>query len=514
MLHLFKKCFWLAFLLLCQQTWAQKSKYWVFFKDKPHATDQRTWVSAECLENRQRVNLPLYQESDVTVYEIYCDSVVSLGAQLVVSSRWLNAISIIADANIINQIASLPFVVQIKPLDKHWHILQTNWVNQITEKEYGTALRQLGVEAFEALGLNGEGITIGVVDAGFYEAHTQSYLKPIFEENRILGVRDYLSPERTEHFSMAETNSDTHGTTVLQMIAGKNENSQKGLAYKAKFYLARTDHGVKEYRGEEDLWIAAIEWLDSLGVRLVNTSLGYALRHDNPEEDYTPTQMDGKTTAITKAAQIASEQKGMLLVVSAGNEGVESKWMVVSAPADAQGVLSVGATEENFSKADYSSVGPPFLPYLKPNVACFSRNGTSFSAPVITGFAACLMQRKPQASAKEIFELIEKSGNLYPYGNNYLGYGVPNCQIALDLLDKKTVKRPILEKRFKGKNFAKIAIKSKGLTYATVFHKINNRIVAEQVKARGFNGKFRVEKPNNTQFSTLMTKEQVIEIEW
>ena len=125
-----------------------------------------------------------------------------------------------------------------------------------------------------------------------------------------------------------------------------------------------------------------MEWIDSLGVRVINTSLGYAKGFSNPAENYEPTQMDGHTSVISKAAQIATEKKGILLVVSAGNEGDDTNWMLISTPADAEGVLAVGATNQKlWNKIGYSSIGPEFLPYLKPNVSCFSLYGTSLAAP-------------------------------------------------------------------------------------------------------------------------------------
>jgi subtilisin family serine protease len=129
------------------------------------------------------------------------------------------------------------------------------------------------------------------------------------------------------------------------------------------------------------------------------------------------------------------DKKGILIIVSAGNEGDDRSWRIISTPADAQGVLAIGATNAKlWNRIGYSSIGPESLPYLKPNVSCFSLYGTSLSAPVITGFAACVMQANPKLTNKQVMELIEKSSHLYPYGNNYVGYGVPQASRAIALL--------------------------------------------------------------------------------
>jgi subtilisin family serine protease len=173
--------------------------------------------------------------------------------------------------------------------------------------------------------------------------------------------------------------------------------------------------------------------MDSLGVRLVNSSLGYSTGFDNPAENYRPEQMDG-SSFIARAVQMAVEQKGMLLVISAGNDGENKKWRILSTPADAPGVLTIGSTEfYTWAKQGYSSIGAAFVPYLKPDLACFATTGTSFSAPIIAGLAACLLEANSALSPRQLTHILKKSGHLYPFGNNYVGYGVPDARKALAL---------------------------------------------------------------------------------
>jgi len=238
------------------------------------------------------------------------------------------------------------------------------------------------------------------------------------------------------------------------------------------------------------------------------------LGFDDPEENHKPEEMDGKTTMITKAAQMASDEKGLLLIVSAGNEGNDQRWGVVSAPADAAGVISVGATDPSGLKMGYSSTGPKTLEHLKPDVSCFSLGGTSFSAPVITGFAACLMQKKPDATNAELMQVIRESGHLYPYGNNYIGYGIPNSALALQLLEGEEITRKRQEIQAIGNKKSTVKIENTELEKGVVFHKSSEKNVIEQDYVDGKKGKFEVDKPKDAVRSTLVLEDEVVEIFW
>ena len=230
---------------------------------------------------------------------------------------------------------------------------------------------------------------------------------------------------------------DYHGARVLECIGGyAPQGMRTGLANAATFYLARSDHGSREFSEEEDYWVAAAEWLDSLGVRLANTSLGYTDEFDTTGQNHTPSQMDGHTTLISRAATIAATQKGMILVVAAGNEG-GGKWRIVAAPGDCPDVITVGAVNDEMRRASYSSIGNPDAAFLKPDVVAWSDDGTSFSSPTLCGLVACMLQRKPALKPTEALSLLRQSGTLWPYGNNYVGYGYPQAPRLLDLLDGK-----------------------------------------------------------------------------
>jgi subtilisin family serine protease len=508
----------LAFLWLIQSVDAQSNKYWVYFKDKPLALahEPEKALSHAALQKRKLLSINCWQWTDVAVSPDYLRALTTNGALIEVVSKWLNAASCYADLATIERIRALPFVAQITPIGPPLVVAHHQYAPENKRQEFGLAVKQMNATTLIDRRLTAKDVLIGVIDAGFYGASSNEFLKYLFEQNRILGIRDMVSPRRrSDFFNASETSSDDHGTTVLQMIAGlAPDKKQYGLATEAKFYLARTDHGDREFRSEEDYWIASMEWMDSLGVRIINTSLGYSQGFDNPDENYRPEQMDGKTTAISRAAHIATEEKGLLLVVAAGNEGSTYNWKIVSAPADVQGVLSVGATTPNGIKTFYSSTGPDFLPYLKPNVSCVPQlsSGTSFSAPMITGFAACLMQFAPNKSAKEIIKAIEQSGNLYPIGNNFIGYGIPNAARALQILQGEATDRAY--QNVKAKDSYLIARQAKPDEITAVFHKSNEtKVVAQEVPSANKNG-FLIKKHRDALRTTVLIGDELWEILW
>jgi subtilisin family serine protease len=217
---------------------------------------------------------------------------------------------------------------------------------------------------------------------------------------------------------------------------------------------------------------------------------------------------------ISKFADIAVNQKGMLLIVSAGNEGDDPTWRIISTPADAEGVIAVGATNQKlWNKIGYSSIGPEFLSYNKPNVSCYSLYGTSLSAPVITGFAACLMQSNPTLTNKEIRNIIEKSAHLYPYSNNYVGYGVPLASRAIQLLKNPTALSIHSKEIRANSNTITVAIDGK-IEMVSVFRKKSKTQVIEQAAVKIKKGKLTLKRQPNETHTTVDLKNEVIEIVW
>ena len=504
--------FFLLTLVFVPLFLSARPKYWIYLKNKDLNTAPA--VSPLTLENRHKLGLAISDEMDLPISKEYETSLLKNSVSIINRSKWLNAVSAVLTNEQANQVRQLDFVQDVVQIDPGFYIAKTQ---PIEKAQMAPVMSQVQANAFLKEGITAKDVTIGVIDAGFYGADSSLSLTQIFDNKRVLGIRDYVKPGRPGNllFSTAESFSDMHGTEVLAAISGidHKEQIQYGMAMNAKFYLARTDYSLREYRGEEDNWIAAMEWMDSLGVRLINTSLGYAKGFSDPKENYTPSQMDGKTSAITRAAQIASDRKGIMLIVSAGNEGDDKGWGIVSAPADAKGVLSIGATNAKlWNRIGYSSIGPEFLSYVKPNVSCFSLYGTSLSAPVITGFAACLLQVNPKLTNKELIDLIEKSAHLYPYGNNFVGYGVPLASRALALAKAPYMPNNSKHIMAKGRNCEVEVTVTDPLV--AIYRKKNAKDVLSQQVAKVQNGKISLKRQSNERFTTIDLKDSVIEVEW
>lgn len=489
-----------------------QSKCWIYLKDK-NAGDVPA-VSSLTLETRQKLGLQVFDETDLPIKGEYLKAFEGQSVAVIHRSKWLNAVSAVLTPGQVGRIRKLPFVSAVVPMNSDFFIARTHSVERA---QMAPVMAQVRADAFLKEGITAKDVTIGIIDAGFYGADSSFSLRHVFSNDRILGIRDYVKPtQRGEKlFSTSDSYSDMHGTEVMSAISGidAHEQVQYGMALNAKFYLARTDYSLREWRGEEDNWIAAMEWMDSLGVRIINTSLGYARGFTDPKENYRPSDMDGKTSAISKAAQMAVDKKGILLVVSAGNEGEDKTWKIVSTPADARGVLAVGATNQRlWNRIGYSSIGPEFLPYVKPNVSCYSLYGTSLSAPVITGFAACLMQANPHLTNKELMALIEKSAHLYPYGNNYVGYGVPLASRALALA--KSPYMPSLGQSIqaKGRNID-IPVKTDEPVVA-IYRKKNEKDVIVQQVAKVQNGMISIKRQSGEHFTTIDLKDHALEVIW
>lgn len=358
-------------------------------------------------------------------------------------------------------------------------------------------------EAIINKGLTGKNVKIGVIDIGFYGADNDNSLKNIFANKQIVKSKDFLDTLKANFYSASST-LDYHGTNVLRYIGGNDGCVQYGLATNALFYLARTDHGTKEFRKEEDYFLEALKWFKSEGVRLVNVSIGYSIGFDNPSENYSPLEMDGKTSLVSSACQEFILKSNFIIVAAAGNNG-NAPWKIVTAPADVEGVITVGALDKFGNKDELSSVGAHFSKYLKPNVSCYnSLSGTSFTAPIITGLIACVLESNPDLSNDKIKELVESSGHLYPYGNNLIGYGIPNTSRILKKLGhKETVRIDSASQILTNK--LEITLDSKSMENpATVYHKRDKWFVLMVDQIVPINGQLIIRKPTKMLYTTFV----------
>ena len=176
---------------------------------------------------------------------------------------------------------------------------------------------------------------------------------------------------------------------------------------------------------------------------MLNSSLGYH-HFDRSLGDHPYRELNGRTSICSRSASLLAG-KGMILVASAGNEGLGT-WKKINVPGDADDILTVGAVNAQRVNTGFSSVGPSADGRVKPDVMAMgyhsavvsgkgtltTANGTSFSSPITCGAVACLWQALPQLTAMQIINLVRSAGDRFEYPDNVFGYGIPDYWKALE----------------------------------------------------------------------------------
>jgi serine protease AprX len=423
---------------------------WVYLTDKQDVTNSianpLTILSQKAID-RKNAHGVVIDDRDVPVNESYITQLkLATGIAVKAKSKWFNAVHVRGtESDINNLLTTLPyqnFIDHIDFADKSLNINkkvkqknESKLETLLTTFNYGSAANQIEMFNGDALhvdGFTGTGMTVAVLDAGFPNVHTMSSFQRLRDAGNIKDDYDFVNRDDDVY-----TNTiSNHGTLVLSTMAGYIENQYVGTAPDASYYLFITEDDSDENPVEESYWVEAAERADSLGVDVINTSLGYKDYGPNyTSYSYTSADLNGDTAFITKGANIAFE-KGMLLVNSAGNSGNGG----INAPADAAGVFTIGAVNASGSYASFSSVGSAFQPTQKPDVVAQGQasvvitendiigtvNGTSFSSPIMAGGLVCLWQALPNKTNAEIMQLVRESASQYTTPDYFLGFGIPN----------------------------------------------------------------------------------------
>ena len=442
----------ISFSVNCQ------SFYYVFFTDKkPFEFNPYEYFDQKTIQRRILYGISLFDSSDFPVNQSYINQIADLSEEYVGESRWFNMAMISAtDENRII-IQHLPFVknmvrisddIPMKLAEYQEFDIENFLTSDSTTHRLSNQLLSLQGDYFAKNNINGKGVRIAVFDGGFPRVNTHIAFEHLRKNGQI--IKTWNFPNKKEDVY----GWNSHGTMVLSCIAGikmngsatvasyiadaYNLNQMLGLATGAEFLLARTEVNT-EPKKEEFWWLLAVEWADKNGADVINSSLGYGI------DRYNYADMDGKTSLVSRAANMAAA-KGILVCNSAGNEGNDKQWLKIITPADADSILTVGGIEPDlidFKRINFSSYGPTADGRMKPNVVAFGEaqvakptksadgyatvSGTSFSSPLIAGFAACAWQTNRNRTAMELKSEIEKSASLYPYFDYAYGYGIPQA---------------------------------------------------------------------------------------
>lgn len=398
------------------------------------------FLSARSIERRKRQGLSV-DVTDLPIAPAYLDSVSRTGIEIVGQSKWNNTLLVkIHKEKELNKLNSLSFITRkLKVFSSPDSITErkrssfrkelNSWESEPTH--YGAAAEQLksiGGQRIHERGFYGNGMMIAVLDGGFMNADRIPALHGV----KLAGLKDFVVPKSNNIFEEME-----HGTMVLSTMAANAPNLYVGVAPEAQYVLVRCEDERTESLAEEDYWASAAEYADSLGVDVINSSLGYH-DFDDVKTNHLYWEQDGETALISHTASMCAD-KGIICVNSAGNDGM-GVWKKINFPADAKDILTVGSINEQGKNAAFSAVGPTADGRIKPDVMAFGSpasvitgrgaiindNGTSFSSPLIAGMTACLWQALPHKTAKQIIKLVKMAGNNQQHPDNIYGYGVPD----------------------------------------------------------------------------------------
>ncbi|MBX2989532.1 MAG: S8 family serine peptidase [Bacteroidetes bacterium] len=440
---------------------------WIFFTDKGSQEIYKSAVPRSVVSPRSflrrlkaRPTETAVDYTDLPVEQRYIEQLAAHGISIRQTSKWFNGASVRGTKEQLAQIEALPFVRSIELLSRFRRdrieeqqeiptllSSQPSTSGLATNFDYGLSfgqLNQINVPAVHTMGNYGQGVIIGSFDNGFRLLNHEAFDTL---RTRIVATYDFVDKKISVVPNNPDPSFGAHGIVTLSALAGFKPGELIGPAFGASFILARTENDSSETPIEEDYWVAAIEWADSIGVDVTSTSLGY-LTYDPPYTSWTWEDMDGNTTVITRAADMAVS-KGIVVCNSAGNNGFNAARNTLNAPADGDSVLSIGAVNADGNRASFSSMGPTTStpPRIKPDVMAQGSSvrcarptdptqytysgGTSLSCPLAAGVAALLIHAKPTAGPLEIMNALKETASNASSPNNQMGWGILNAHHAI-----------------------------------------------------------------------------------
>lgn len=406
--------------------------------DQPEA-----FLSAEAIDRRERMGIAI-EADDWPIAPAILDQLSRTGVKPILTSKWMQTVVVESeDYGVEQTLRQLPMVDSVRfvwqgepttPLDRAKSRERLTPTKEPKKSSYGYALEQIkllnGLKLHRA-GFRGQGMRVAVIDAGFLNADRMR----VFDSLHLLGTYNVVSPGQSVFVE------DEHGTKVLSCLAANAPGWMVGTAPEASYWLIKSEDSRSEYPIEEDYYVAALEFADSVGVSVVTSSLGY-YTFDDDSLSYTQADLDGHTAFISRAAHRAAE-KGLLLFSSAGNEG-NGTWEKITFPADAEGILTVGSMTIQKERSRFSSKGLTADGRIKPDLVALGSgscvvigsgeisygSGTSFATPILAGMSICLWQALPQLTPQELIDLLRQSGSQAERPDAELGYGLPDLYKA------------------------------------------------------------------------------------
>ena len=404
------------------------------------------YLSEKSIERRLRQGISV-DSTDLPIDPVYLSEIKATGALIKATSKWVETVTVyLPDSSAVPALKSLNFVdtlycvwkgdlpqsdlLKLKQDKYEKPELYSSSSNEDINM-YGEGYVQISMlngDILHNAGFKGKGMSIAVLDIGFQNSDQI----PAFNFDQIKEVKNF-----THKLEDPLRITESHGTSVLSCMLSNQPGTMIGTAPEADYYLFKTEVEGEEFPVEEDYWVTAMEYADSIGIDVVNTSLGYSI-FDDSLMNHTQEQLDGYTILASRAASMAGN-KGMLVFNAAGNEG-DKAWGKITVPGDADNIITVAAVKADETISAFSSRGPAADGRIKPDLSAMGEStalfradgtltrgsGTSFASPVLTGAGACLWQALPHKSSKEIIALMKSVGDRHDNPDFAYGYGIPD----------------------------------------------------------------------------------------
>lgn len=488
-----KRSFSLLLFVLVSASLFGQTKYYIFLKDKGISEtaklsktsalflEAEKELSKAAIDRRKQVmgeNYITYE--DLPINSSYVKQLEAKGIQIDNKLKWFNAVTAYLSADQEREVKAFPFVERLEivrstklvdPIDvKESSLQKSSVIQSIQGLNYGPSLNQNAlsdIPAVHDIGITGKGVLIGMLDTGFrWKTH------PALKNLKIIAERDFIQKDDvTENQTGDRSDQDSHGTNCLGLMSGYDPGNLIGPAYEASIILAKTENVSSETKAEEDNYAAALEWMESQGVQITTSSLGYN-QFDGGIGDYPWQSFDGKTTITAKAINLAFD-RGVITLTAAGNERNNS-WGKLITPGDALNVITVGAVDYSNKIASFSSPGPTSDGRIKPEVVAMgvsdyvsntsgkynTGNGTSYATPITAGIAGLLKSAWPHLTNQQVRKIFLECGDNASSPNNDRGWGLISA--------KKVVSYPNLKKESSVFKLNKIFISSEQIVPTSV----------------------------------------------
>ena len=449
----------------------EKNLIWITFTDKGSRTNIKlahpeTFLTQRAIERRMKVKPlnALVDYSDLPLNSEYTERLLNMGLEIKNKSKWFNSVSLYASKSQIEQIINSDFVSKADivrkfkksaediELVKNVPVIEEDnniTPNSIYSLNYGSSLNQMqliNAPTAHDSGYMGQGVLIASFDAGF-----DNLQHPSLDSIRARGLRtyDFVNHDTNVADESGQMGEGSHGTMTLSLVGGYKPGNLISPAFRSRYILAKTENTESETPLEEDNWIAAAEWADSLGADIITSSLGYIEMDQGSSHSYDWHWMNGDSCIITIGADLAVN-KGIIVCNSAGNEGFHSSHNTLGAPSDGDSVIAVGSVNSDKKRSSFSSVGLSIDGRIKPDVVALgngnvvaqpgtgsigytSGSGTSFSCPMTAGVCGIILSTNYNLTPMQIRQLLTQTADSSFAPNRRRGWGLINCWEAVKI---------------------------------------------------------------------------------